>query len=277
MSPAEVQAARERLGLSQERLAAELTVTEAEVRGWEAGTVRIPGRFAQRLAWQAALKEREDLLLGAGLPECEWVQAWEREPIPEKLEQRTRKLEALSAHAEQCPTCQARARYAEEHLPPLPDAPMPLWIRVVGRFSERVERLPRWLRPAVYGAVLIGLLTLARAALALLVAGPSLGLLGMAAAGLLVGGYLGAVGGLAYHTVREPFRRFGRAGAYLTGVAVAAAYLLAFAIPELFLSDEPMLADPAGWLIGGVLAAVFGLMIGHWWFRDAFAPRPTGG
>jgi hypothetical protein len=276
MTPAEVTAARERLDLTPERLAAELAVTEGEVRGWEDGSISVPRRFAQELAWQAALKERDEALVSAGLPACEWVQAWEQEPQPERLEQRVKWLESWEAHARACPVCQARERYAEEHLPPLPEAPMPTWARVVGRFAETVERLPRWARPAAYGAALIGALTLARALLAMLATGFSLKLLGMAVVGIAAGAYLGAVGGLSYYAVQEPFRRFGRAAPYLTGIAVATAYLLAFGVPDLFLSEDPMLADPAGWVIAGVLAVIFGLAIGHWWFRNTEPPRLTG-
>lgn len=275
MNPAEVRAAREVLGLSQERLAADFAVTEREVRAWEDGAARIPKRFAQQLAWLAALKRRDHALAAAGLPVCEWVAAWEREAGPDGPRE-ARRLEALNAHAGQCSVCQARMRYVEEHLPPLPEMPMPAWIRVLGGFLDRVERLPRWLRPAAYGAAGVGLLTIARAAFAMLVAGPSLELLGMGAMGVVLGGYGGAVGGLAYHAVRDPFRRFGPAGAYLTGIAVVGAYLLAFAIPERFISAEPVFADPAAWIVGGVLSVVFGLLIGHWWFRDAAPASPAG-
>jgi hypothetical protein len=275
MTPAEVTAARERLDLTPERLAAELAVTEGEVRGWEDGSISIPRRYAQQLVWEAALKERDEALVTAGLPACEWVQAWEQESQPDGLEQQVERLESLEAHAKACPVCRVRERYAEEYLPPLPEAPMPTWVRVVGHFSETVERLPRWARPAAYGAVLIGALTLARALLAMLATGFSLELLGMAVVGIAVGAYLGVVGGLTYYAIQQPFRRFGRAAPYLTGIVVAAAYLLAFGIPELFLSEDPMLADPAGWVIAGVLVVVFGLAIGHWWFRETEPPRLT--
>jgi transcriptional regulator with XRE-family HTH domain len=276
MNPADVRAARETLGLSQERLAAELAVTEREVRAWEDGTARVPGRFAQLLAWQTAMQSQADALVEAGLPECEWVQAWAAEPVPARDAEQTRRLAALDAHAEQCPTCLARMRYVDEHLPPLPDPPMPAWLRLLVRFRERVERLPRWMQPAAYGAAAVGLITLARAVIAMLVVGPSLELLGMAAAGAGVGAYMGAVGGLAYHAVRDPLRRFGRAGPYLTGIVVVAAYLLALAAPVYLLTGAPVL-DPGVWIIAMAVTAFFGFLLGHWWFRDAEPAAPASG
>ena len=83
-----------------------------------------------------------------------------------------------------------------------------------------------------------------------------------------IGGYGGAVGGVSYHLVRARLKRFGRAGNYLTGIAVAYAYLLAFALPAAFLGVEATLREPAGWVILAIMGAVFGLFMGHWWFRE---------
>jgi hypothetical protein len=71
-----------------------------------------------------------------------------------------------------------------------------------------------------------------------------------------------------YALVRKRFRKFGRVGDYLTGLACMYAYLLAFGIPLAVFTREKMLRDPVGWLIMAVLGTVFGLAIGHSWFRE---------
>jgi hypothetical protein len=77
-----------------------------------------------------------------------------------------------------------------------------------------------------------------------------------------------------YALVRKRFRKFGRLGDYLTGLACMYAYLLAFGIPLAVFTREEMLRDPVGWLIMAVLGTVFGLAIGHSWFERSTIPRP---
>ncbi len=268
MNTAEAINARQSLGLSQLQLALELGVTEKEVAAWEGGRVPIPKHLAERLAWGAALAARGAALEASGLPECAWVRAWQAKPRPKKTKARRAHVRELREHASTCPVCQARDAYAEEHLPPLPDPPVPGWAKALRWLVARVNRLPKWARPAAYGAVFIGgwglLNVLARG----VGQGFSLVLLETAGIAILAGGALGAVGGITYYAVREPFRRFGRAGDYMTGVAVTCAYLLAFAIPDALFSNDPMFRDPAGWIIFGILTLFFGLLIGHVWFRD---------
>lgn len=268
MDAVEAVAARERLGLSPEQLAAELGVTEKEVRAWEADRIHISKRLARQLAWRAAVAEREAALEASGLPECEWVQAWQAKPKPQKTKALTEHFEALNAHAEECSVCQARADYAEQHLPPLPDPPAPGWVNALQWFIGSVEKVPKWARPAVYGGVIVGVITLLRVVLVGLGQGFSIDLLGMALAGIGIGMYLGAVGGVAYSLVRKPFRALGRAGDYLTGIICMLAYLLAFAIPAAVLMQDPMFSDVTGWAILSFVAVLFGLIMGHTWFRD---------
>ena len=84
---------------------------------------------------------------------------------------------------------------------------------------------------------------------------------------MLFGAYLGAVGGIAYHFVRPRTRSFGRWGDYLTGIACAGGYLLAFLLPAAIAGDE-MGRDPVAWAGAGIMALVFGLGAGHFVFRE---------
>ena len=268
MNTAEAIRARESLGMSQLKLALELGVTEKEVAAWEGGRVPIPKHLAERLAWQAALVRQRAALEASGLPECAWVRTWQAKPRPEKTKARRAHVRELREHMSTCPVCQAREAYVQEHLPPLPPPPVPGWAKGIRWLAARVNRLPKWARPAAYGAVLIGGWTLLNVLARGFGQGFSLVLLEAAGLGILGGAALGAVGGITYYAVREPFRRFGRAGDYMTGVAVMFAYLLAFAIPDALFSKDPIFTDPAGWIIFGILTLFFGLLIGHVWFRD---------
>ncbi|MEJ2217464.1 MAG: hypothetical protein P8099_12705 [Gemmatimonadota bacterium] len=267
MERMEAATARERLGFSPEQLAAELGVTEAEVEAWEAGRMAVPKSAARRLAWRAALAERKAALAASGLPECDWLKAWEAEPVPTKMKERVKRLEAANAHAAACPVCKARADYVKQHLPPLPEQPVPAWAGALRWFMAKVQLLPKWARPAAYGGALIGGIVVIRAALAGLAVGFSFHLLETAGAGIGIGVYMGAVGGIAYHLVREPFRAFGRAGDYLTGIVCMFAYLLAIGVPVDLLTNDPDFRGLTSWIVFSGVAVVFGLVIGHTWFR----------
>ncbi len=203
MTPAELTAARQRLDLTPDALAAELALTPAIVHAWEAGTVRVPQRYADELRWRVAMTERAAALDASGLPTCAWVETWEGAPEPEGLAATTKRFEALNAHVEACATCQARHRWVEERFPPLPRRPIGGWIGVVAAINERVERLPGWAQPAAWGALAFVAMTLFRVVLsyARWSADPNgwlgvLGALGAAAA-------IGAAAGLAYGALRR--------------------------------------------------------------------------
>ena len=85
----------------------------------------------------------------------------------------------------------------------------------------------------------------------------------------------GAVGGVAYGLVRPRTRRFGRGGDYLTGIACVYAYMLAFLVPLALLGVEPLLYTRMGAGVFVLLGTVFGLVVGHFWFRDD--PAENGG
>jgi transcriptional regulator with XRE-family HTH domain len=129
MDAAELCRARDTLGYTDAKLAADLGLSPSIVTAWTSGRAAVPRHIARDLRWRAALIERDQMLTQSGLPECEWVNAWDAEPVPEKVEARLKRLEALTAHAGACPICRAREVYALEHCPPLPDRPLPLWAK----------------------------------------------------------------------------------------------------------------------------------------------------
>lgn len=272
MTAEEARTARAELGLTTEQLAAELGVTEGEVLAWEAGRIRLRQRFAQQLAWLAASALREDALEAAGVPHCpeadRLTAAVEAIP-PGKTSEQTRVLEQMVAHARNCPTCTARKRYIDEHLPAMPPMPLPGWLTVLGKLRQLISHLPRWLRPAAWGALVVGSIVVIRATFTGLTHGFSIDLLWMALAALGVGAYLGMVGGLVYALVHEPFRRFGRPGDYLTGLAVMYAYVLALGLPLGIFNLDPLFRTVGGWVVLAFLGTVFGLVIGHSWFRGS--------
>jgi hypothetical protein len=85
--------------------------------------------------------------------------------------------------------------------------------------------------------------------------------------GVLIGAYLGAVAGLAYHVVRPRTRHLGRWGDYLTGIAFASGFFLAFMLPAA-ISGAELGRDPMSWVAAGIVAVIFGLVVGHFGLRD---------
>lgn len=218
MLAADVVAARRALRLSPDALAAELGLTPAVVTAWEAGTLAVPRRYARELAWRAAAAERQAALAASGLPECRWVADWEAAETAAPagdVKAGLARLEALNAHAAACPTCGAREAYVAERFPPMPEPPVAEWAGAIGWVSERVGRLPAWLRPVATGALVVLALTALRVLLGLprLMAAPGGWLVGLQAlaTGAGVGAALGAVYG-AYQHLRARFTG-SRAGA----------------------------------------------------------------
>lgn len=148
MTAAEFTAARERLGWTHEQAAAEFDLTPAVVAAWERGTVKIPRDVAANVRWQAALEEQRVLLEASGLPKCEEMLALVAATRGKEGKQLIAAFEPIAAHTASCPLCRARDEYASRHGPPIPEPPMPLWVRAFGGFDSLVNRLPAPLRPA---------------------------------------------------------------------------------------------------------------------------------
>jgi hypothetical protein len=141
-------------------------------------------------------------------------------------------------------------------------------MRFILRLAAVAGRLPRWARPAWYVGVYVGLIVALRAAGALIgsvLAGrgiPTSVLLQVPIA-ILVGAYMGAVGGICYALVHPPLHRaLKRIGDVVTGLVCVYAYMLAFGLPAAAFSHDPeltsMVRDPIFW---GV-ASFFGLLVG---------------
>jgi hypothetical protein len=269
MTAADFARARATLGLSPGELAAEIGMTEPVVRAWEDGSLRIPRQYALQIVWRAAVAERQAALASSGLPECNWVTRWMDAAPPEAGAVQRAHLDTLRRHAAVCPYCTARARFVEQHFPPMPDLPVPASIRALRASGALMKRLPVWLRASVIGAVAIGLLSLVRVAgQAVGGAGPSpIEAIRLIVQSIAEGAVYGAAAGITYAIVRDPLRKIGRLGDYIAGILCVWAYLLASVIPVELMTGRPAFATPddAGALaLGG---AVIGALIGHFWFR----------
>jgi transcriptional regulator with XRE-family HTH domain len=154
MNALEFLEARQALGLTQEALAAELGLTPPVVAAIERGERQAPKAAVRQLIWRAALARREAVLAASGLPECATLLQLQ-DAFAESANGGRDKLiaagEALSEHAGGCAVCQARDGYAASHAPPLPDPPLPAWMRVAARLKRAVDqllgKLPGVMRP----------------------------------------------------------------------------------------------------------------------------------
>jgi hypothetical protein len=270
MTGADIRRRREALKLPLATIAEALGEHTDQVAQWEAIPGALPRQLAGRIEWILAISERDAALEAMGAAPCPTVVAMRTslpdEPTPEAFQQLVARAEA---HGKDCPACQRREA-ALATLPDVPLPPLPLWLGLFSGLSDAIERWPAPLRPAAWGAIGVGLLTAARALLSVAFqpAARSLTTLWMVLGAIAVGAYGGAVGGIVYHLVRGPFRRFGRTGDYLTGIAIMYGYMLSILVPLSLWSDEAMLRTPLGWGIMLALSTFFGVVIGHSWFRE---------
>lgn len=269
MTAADLARARAMLGLSPSELAAEIGMTEPVVRAWEDGSLRIPQQYAIQIVWRAAVAERQAALASSGLRECSWVTRWMDAAPPQGGAAQRAHFDSLRRHAAVCPHCTARARFVEQNFPPMPDLPVPPTVRVLRAAGAALKRLPQWLRAAVVGSVVAGVVTVMR--LAGMVAGGDgpkpLEAVVMLARAIVEGALYGAAAGITYAIVRDPLRKMGRAGDYIAGILCVWAFLLASVLPTAMLTGRPAFATPddaAALALGG---AVVGAIIGHFWFR----------
>lgn len=146
MTREEFAAARATLGLSIDEVAAELNIPPHSVASMESGAIRVPTRIARELGFRAALHTRQRVLDESGLPECPTAAALERDAMGAEGQPALALFEKLAAHSADCPQCKARSEYLERHAPPLPEYPLPGWIRAIGWMDRQLSRLPGFLR-----------------------------------------------------------------------------------------------------------------------------------
>jgi hypothetical protein len=268
MTAEDLTRARALLGLSPAELAAEIGQTEPVVRAWEDGSLRIPRQYAIQIVWRAAVAERQAALASSGLPECAWVARW-MEMTPATGHTQREQVTALRRHAATCPQCTARARFIEQNFPPMPDLPMPGPLRALRAAGKALQRLPRWLRATVVGAVAFTVFSIFQVAGTTMGGeGPSpLDALRLIGFSFLEGAYLGTVAGITYAIVRDPLRKLGRAGDYIAGILCVWAFLLASLIPSQLQTGRPAFDTPDQAAAVAVGSAIIGAIIGHLWFR----------
>jgi hypothetical protein len=272
MTGLELQRRRVAVGMSVDQLAELLNRHRDEVEAWE----RIEGDLARttsrELDWVLALEEHNKAFVDAGILPCPWVAEHEKAVDFKSTKAVTAYLESLDTHARECEHCERRRVFAET-LPPLPEMPLPPYVRLFGKLKEKIDHLPSWLQPAAWGAVGIGVLTVVRGVamvgLRRVAITPKLflGLLGA----VLVGAYMGAVGGLTYSVAKKPAARLGRFRPYGLGVACAYAYLLAFGVPDAIIDRGSMLRSLSGWAIFVLIGTFFGLVVGQSLFKEGGA------
>jgi hypothetical protein len=259
----QLQEAQRRLGQTDEELAESLDVSPDTVRAWAAGRTTVPRRHAQQLMWLTAGAERAAALRSSGLPECDWLLAYEAEPFPDDPDAALKHMEKLNRHAEVCQMCIARQQFVAERFGPMPALPQSGWMRVF----FWVERVPSWARPAAVGAAILAAIVSVRVIFALpqLISAPSN--FGEALLAVAAAAGAGAAGGFAYSLTRPTLRRLGRLGDYFTGIVCVFAYVGALAVVAPLAFGEPLIKDQASLIIFAVASVFFGLVVGHSWFR----------
>lgn len=232
--------------------------------------MKLPKHQAQIVAYRVACAERDDALAESGLPTCPWIEQWEREEpsLDAKAEKFLAHLQRAEAHAKTCATCQAREQFVRERFPEMPKPPVAGWMRVFAAGTNWIERRPEWMRPAFYGAAILAAMTSIRAAFILLgaVRQPRLVLLALGA--VAVAALAGAGGGLVYAFVGRPVRRVPVVGPYVAGIITVAGYMGSIlTLMALTGADRTDGRISASLFAFGIVSILFGLVVGHQWFR----------
>ena len=268
-------AARQRLGLTTDQMAAELGLPPHAYRACEQGRATLPRRGAGHLAFRLAAIERADALRDSGLPECAWMERWDADS-PHEPTALTAHLQRGEAHAKACDLCQARERFVRDGFPAMPEYPRPGWMRALGAVHARVESLPTWLRPAAWGALVLGALVSLRALLLVPMAVSRPVLLLEALRAVLAASAAGAVGGLAHGLLGRPLRRVPVVGPYLAGTVAVFGYLIAIFALVTVLDGERAPSFGADTLVFALAVSILlGGVLGHRLFRGP-ETRPAG-
>jgi Flp pilus assembly protein TadD len=270
MRGADLRAAREYLGATPQQIAQSAGVRTSEVEAWESfGEVPRKHRFAVDVAlWEL---ERDRALAGSGLPECEQLREWNQRPWEVNAD-------VLARHVADCPVCEARGAYVEEHVRPRPIGGNPIM-----RLFGVANRLTGWMQSAFYGAMMllmmggIGVLVMLGQALLR----QDVRYLGYAAGLFVLLVVSGAAGGIV-HYLTGPLRHSGTLGYYASYMLTVEGYLLAvfgiFTLAALYLGEAevaeaglPTLNAPAVWIILLVIGVIFGVVVGRA-FRNEGSP-----
>ena len=147
MTSTEFATARQRLGWTPLETAIEYNVTPDVIEGFEKGSVRIPKRIARHIRFRSALRERQRVLAASGLPECAVMENLRRDTIGRKDDDLLAAAHAFAAHFKSCALCRERDAYSARHGPPLPDRPMPMFVRIVSWANALLDRLHVAIRP----------------------------------------------------------------------------------------------------------------------------------
>jgi hypothetical protein len=132
VTPQELVAIRQRLGLTSDALAAELNLTPGIIAAWEEGRINPSRRAEQWLTWRGAMLDRDEAVSASGLPECTTLRAVATHITTADGSKTARqRADAVLAHLGTCPTCLARKRFLDERFPPMPPPPLPLGLALI--------------------------------------------------------------------------------------------------------------------------------------------------
>jgi hypothetical protein len=214
MTGEHLRTARERLNVPPADLAARAGVRADDLARWEASAV--PRGAAYKLDLALWRLECEAALKASSLPACEWAARFGALPDGPGKDPWL-----LDRHIGDCPACQARGRFLEEHVRPRPESPWLAWLPPFPWTVLAGALLALVASGGAVAAVILLFLGLAGQDANLLV-----GAAGLAVVCLVAGG----VGGAVYH-LTGPLRRGRRLGFYLSWVlSVEAGFFLAVAL-----------------------------------------------
>jgi len=279
MSAAELAAARAELGLTSDELATQLGLTPERYAAFESGGARLPKYEAQLVAFQVACARRDEALSKSGHPPCPWVEQWERDAASDvESAKSSSSLDRFVTHVKSCDICQARERFVNEHFPEKLTAPVPGGMGILLRAMSWIEARPEWSRPALYGAALLAAMTSVRVVFLILGAFQRPMLLLWALGAMALAALGGAAGGFVYSFIGRPARRVPVVGPYLAGIITVAGYVgCILALVALGDGDfRTKLESDSMVFAFSITSILFGLVIGHSWFRsDASKPDAT--
>ncbi|MGZ8493116.1 MAG: hypothetical protein ACXWZS_13030 [Gemmatirosa sp.] len=258
-------AARTRLDLTPDQLAAELGIPPHAYAACEAGRASLPSRHAEQLAFRLGALDRQEALAASGLPACEWMERWGA-ALPPSGAALDAHVARAESHAATSGAGRARDAFIDERFPPLEPPSLPRWARALNAYGGWVAASPDWLRPAIWGATALGAMTAIRVLFALPVAMREPHVLLAALGALLAAMAVGAFGGLVYALLGRPLRALRVVGPYLAGMVGVAGYMLAGLVLVSLTDDEPH--DPvtmATTLL--VVSLLLGAFVGHRWLR----------